>query len=148
MRRGVKVVIVIPAEGKIPEELVDLAAFDNFTLAGIAGLSDDGRRSPVWVHAKLMLIDGQWGTVGSCNLHHYSLFGNGEMNAAFWDTETAHRLLAELLHEHLGQDVSELDDCAALQLFGTIARSNRRLFDDGDNRWQGLAFSLLPTSKT
>lgn len=142
--RGVAVVAVVPAEGEIPEALANLAAFDNFTLAGIAGVGDDGKRNPVWVHAKLMLVDGEWGTVGSCNLHRHSLFGNGEMNAAFWDQETARTLLNELLYEHLDRDVSRLDDCAALQLFGRIARDNRQLFENHDNRWQGLAWSLLP----
>ncbi len=145
--RGVEIVAVVPAEGKIPGELSDLAAYDSFTLAGITGLGDDGKRNPVWIHSKLMLVDGEWGTVGSCNLHRYSLFGNCEMNAAFWDQETARTLLAELLYEHLNKDISGLDDRAALQLFGKIARSNRRLFENGDGRWQGLAFSLLPLSQ-
>lgn len=145
--RGVEMVAVVPAEETIPEALADLAAFDHFTLAGIAGLSDDGKRNPVWIHAKLMLVDGEWGTVGSCNLHRFSLFGNGEMNAAFWDHETARVLLSELLSEHLDRDISGLDDRAALQLFGKIARTNRRLLENGDSRWQGLAFSLLPLSQ-
>ncbi len=145
--RSVEIVAVVPAEGAIPEVLANLAAFDNFTLAGIAGLGDDGKRNPVWIHSKLMLVDGEWGTVGSCNLHRYSLFGNGEMNAAFWDHETARVLLSELLYEHLDSDISGLDDRAALQLFGKIARNNRRLFENGDSRWQGLAFSLLPLSQ-
>jgi phosphatidylserine/phosphatidylglycerophosphate/cardiolipin synthase-like enzyme len=29
-----------------------------------------------------MLIDDVWATVGSSNLHRFSLFGNGELNAA------------------------------------------------------------------
>ncbi len=145
--RSVEIVAVVPAEGAIPEVLANLAAFDNFTLAGIAGLGDDGKRNPVWIHSKLMLVDGEWGTVGSCNLHRYSLFGNGEMNAAFWDHETARVLLSELLYEHLDRNISGLDDRAALQLFGKIARNNRRRFENGDSRWQGLAFSLLPLSQ-
>lgn len=144
--RGVEIVAVVPAEGKIPEDLAQLAAFGSFTLAGIAGIGDDGARHPVWIHAKLMLVDGVWGTVGSCNLHRYSLFGNCEMNAAFWDQETARVLLATLLDEHLDQDISGLGARAALQLFSTIARNNRRLFDNGESRWQGLAFSLLSLS--
>jgi cardiolipin synthase A/B len=145
--RGVEIVALLPAEEKIPEALAKLATFSSFTVAGIAGLGDDGKRNPVWIHAKLMLIDGAWGTVGSCNLHRPSLFGNCEMNAAFWDHETARILLSELLSEHLGSDISGLDDRAALQLSGQIARNNRRLFENGESRWQGLAFSLLPLSQ-
>jgi len=142
--RGVEIVAVVPAEEQIPASLAHLADFDGFTLAGIAGLDNDGKRNPVWIHSKLMLVDGAWGTVGSCNLHRYSLFGNSEMNMAFWDHETARVLLAELLNEHLDHDISGLDDRAALQLFSKIARNNCRLLEHGDSRWQGLAYNLLP----
>jgi cardiolipin synthase len=134
---------VVPAE-EVLEELAALGAFENFTLAGIAGLGNDGQRKPVWVHAKLMVVDGEWGTVGSCNLHRHSLFGNSEMNAAFWDRKTARALLSELLREHLERDISGMNDIAALRLFRAIAEDNRKLFNAGDPAWQGLAFSLLP----
>lgn len=141
--RGVEIVAVVPAAGK-HAELAALGGFENFTLAGIAGLGEDGQRKPVWVHSKLMVVDGEWGTVGSCNLHRHSLFGNSEMNAAFWDRQTAHVLLNELFSEHLGQDVAGLDDLAALRLFRGVAARNRALRQAGDMVWQGLAFSLLP----
>jgi cardiolipin synthase len=144
LQRGVEIVAVVPAEETIPAIVAHLASSGNFTLAGIAGLDDAGRRNPVWIHSKLMLVDGAWGTVGSCNLHRYSLFGNSELNAAFWDHATARALLSELLSEHLDSDISGLDDRAALQLFGQIARNNRQLMENGDNSWQGFAFSLLP----
>jgi cardiolipin synthase A/B len=145
--RGVEIVAVVPADGSIPEELANLAIFGNFTLAGIAGLGDDGERNTIWIHSKLMLVDGEWGTVGSCNLHRFSLFGNCELNAAFWDHKTVHALLAELFYEHLDDDISKLDDRTALQHFRTIAKNNRQLFEIGDVRWQGIAFSLLPLSQ-
>ena len=119
-------------------------AFKIFTLAGIAGQGADGLRKPVWVHAKLMVVDGEWATVGSCNLHRFSLLGNGEMNAAVWDPDTARALLSQLLQEHLDQDTSMLDDRSALQLFCRIARQNHARFETGDHAWQGLAFSLGP----
>ena len=142
--RGVEVVAVVPAEGEVSEEFAALGAFENFTLAGIAGLGNDGQRKPVWIHAKLMVVDGEWGTVGSCNLHRHSLFGNSEMNAAFWDRKTARALLSELFREHLERDISGMDDIAALRLFRAIAADNRKLFEAGERAWQGLAFSLLP----
>jgi phosphatidylserine/phosphatidylglycerophosphate/cardiolipin synthase-like enzyme len=143
LQRGVEVVAVMPAAAKVSADLVALAAFETFTLADIAGLGPDGRRNPVWVHSKLMVVDGAWGTVGSCNLHRYSLFGNCELNAAFWHQKTARTLLAELLREHLDRDVSELDDLAAVRLFRAIATENGKRFKDGESQWRGLAFSLL-----
>jgi phosphatidylserine/phosphatidylglycerophosphate/cardiolipin synthase-like enzyme len=142
LRRGVEVVLVLPAEQGDSANLADLNVFENFTLAGIAGLGADGLRKPVWVHAKLMIVDGEWATVGSCNLHRFSLFGNGEMNAACWDPDTVRALLSQLLQEHLDQDTSALGDRSALQVFRGIARDNRTRFDIGDHAWQGLAFSL------
>ncbi|MGO9455365.1 MAG: phospholipase D-like domain-containing protein [Candidatus Binataceae bacterium] len=144
LQRGVEVVAVLPAAGEISPELAALGAFETFTLAGIAGLANDGQRKPVWIHAKLMVVDGEWGTVGSCNLHRHSLFGNSEMNAAFWDRKTARALLSELLREHLDRDISAMDDLAALRLFRAIAADNRKLFKAGEGAWQGLAFSLQP----
>jgi cardiolipin synthase len=47
-----------------------------------AGVGFDGKREPIWVRAKLMIVDDEWFTVGSCNLHRASLFGNAELNAA------------------------------------------------------------------
>lgn len=144
LRRGVEIVIVAPAEADHSDELKALGDFETFTLACIAGLGSDGQRKPVWVHSKLMVVDGEWGTVGSCNLHHASLFGNCELNVAFWDRNTARTLLSELLREHLDRDISGLDDLAALRLFHVIATDNGRRARDGDSEWQGLAFSLLP----
>jgi len=143
--RGVVVTAVLPAEQEISIELSSLAAFDNFTMAGIAGLGLDGKRKPVWVHAKLMIVDDEWVTVGSCNLHHPSLFGNAELNAACWHADTARALRNELLLEHLDRDTSHMDDRAAFKLFRAIAMENRMRVDRGEHAWQGLAFSLVPT---
>ncbi len=155
LARGVEVVLLLPAVPDIalpdtvtPERRAfldaraSLAAYGNFTLAGIAGLGADGRRKPVYVHAKLMLIDDEWGTVGSSNLHHYSLVGNGELNVAFHDPVTVRAMRVELFREHLAVDTSEIDNTGALHRFRRIARENRQRHEQSDPNWQGLAFSL------
>lgn len=155
LERGVEIVVLMPAEPETYDpatlsqarlELMDarasLAAYPTYTLAGLAGLGDAGRRQPVWIHAKLMLIDDAWATVGSCNLHHYSLFGNSELNAAFAHPPTVKALRVELLGEHLGVGTEHMDDVEALRLFRRIALDNRQRFDAGDPDWQGLAFAL------
>ena len=93
-----------------------------------------------------MLIDDEWATVGSCNLHHFSLFGNSEMNVAFSEPNIVRAFRCELLREHLDQDTSGIDDRAALHLFRKIATENRTKFETGDHNWQGLAFQLEPFS--
>ena len=153
LRRGVDVVLLMPAQPSVglhlrPERRAflnaraELGTFENFILAGIAGLGTDGRRKPIYVHAKLMLIDDEWATVGSCNLHRFSLFGNCEMNAAFAEPDTVRAFRCELFREHLDQDTSGMDDRSALYLFRKIARENRRKLEAGDHAWQGLAFEL------
>ena len=155
LQRGVEVVLLLPAVPDISpnayetpersaffEARAALGKYDNFTLAGIAGVGSDGRRKTVYVHSKLMLIDDAWATIGSCNLHRFSLFGNGELNAAISDPDMVRAFRVALLREHLAQDTSALDDRAALRLFHRIARENRQRHENGDPRWQGLAISL------
>ena len=84
--------------------------------------------------------------IGSCNLHAFSLTGNTEMNAAIWDPKVVRALRCELLAEHLDRDTAGIDDRAALRLYGEIARENRRRREAGDRKWQGLAFSLDPST--
>ncbi len=144
LARGVEVVAVVPAEpdgGSFAHGRAALARHPNFTLAGIAGLGADRTRKPVYVHDKLMLVDDAWATVGSCNLHRYSVFGNSELNVAFSDS-AVRALRSELFLEHLAIDTSGMDDRSSLQLFRTIALENRARLDAGDTNWQGIAFHL------
>jgi phosphatidylserine/phosphatidylglycerophosphate/cardiolipin synthase-like enzyme len=160
LARGVQVIALVPAD---PEHGVRLARqnparkplFDgvaaldnyrNFTLAGIAGPDAQGGRSNIYVHGKIMLVDDAWATIGSCNLHAYSLTGHSEMNAAIWDAALVRAFRCELFAEHLGQGTAGLDDVSALALYGEIARANRKRRDAGDFQWQGLAFSLDPSA--
>lgn len=156
--RGVEVVLLTPAEPEA-EQAVDrperkafldarsaLGDHDHFTLAGIAGLDANGQRQNVYVHAKLMLIDDTWATIGSANLHAYSLFGSTEMNASIWDEAFVRAFRCELFSEHLDLDTSHLDDLAALRLYRRIAIENRGKRDAGESHWQGLAFRLNPAT--
>jgi cardiolipin synthase len=156
--RGVEVVLLVPADPEndvraarrnaqrkpLVDGLAALGRHENFALAGIASLDARGRRSNIYVHSKIMLVDDAWAMIGSCNLHAYSLFGNAELNAAIWDPQVVRALRCELLAEHLGQDTAGIDDRSALRLYREIARENRRKRDANDGNWQGLAFSLDP----
>ena len=150
--RGVEIVLLTPAE---PEAAIErperqalletraaLSGYDSFTLAGIAGVDANGERQNVYVHAKLMLVDDAWATVGSGNLHAYSLFGSTEMNVSIWDEAFVRALRCELFAEHLGIDTAHLDDLAALRVYRRIAGENRCKRQAGEDCWQGLAFEL------
>jgi phosphatidylserine/phosphatidylglycerophosphate/cardiolipin synthase-like enzyme len=156
LERGVEVVALVPAEPEEGvraarrnperrahfEQLAALGRHERFTLAGIAGRDAQGGRSNVYVHAKIMLVDDAWATIGSCNLHSGSMLGNSELNAAFWDPGVVRALRCRLLAEHLDCDTASLDDRAALGLYSRIARDNGARRDAGDSGWQGLAFAL------
>lgn len=160
LERGVEVVVLLPAEPESwvgaarrnPEhnDLFDtfarLGRHENFALVGIAACDPAGIRRNVYVHAKLMLVDDAWATIGSCNLHRGSLFGNTEMNASFWCPETVRSLLRELLAEHLGHSTGHLDDRAAMRLYRQVAIDNANRRALGRHDWQGLAFSLDPAT--
>ena len=127
-----------------PDERGTLARAPHFTLAGLAGLDAGGARQPVHVHAKLMIIDDVWATVGSCNLHRYSMCGNSELNIAFADPVAVRTLRCGLLAEHLGQDTSALDGRSALGVFRTVAQRNACRRDAGDPDWEGIAWAMDP----
>ncbi|WP_144140062.1 phospholipase D-like domain-containing protein [Paraburkholderia sp. BCC1884] len=160
LKRGVQVVCLVPGEPEIHvhhwRQSSDYAAFfagiealgryESFTLAGIAGRTPSGERSHVYVHAKLMLIDDAWATLGSCNLHANSLNGHSEMNAAVWDADWVRALRCQLLLEHLAEDTGDMDAREALQLYRRIADENTSRWQAGDSNWQGLAFTLDPAT--
>ena len=156
LERDVSVVMLLPGEpddgartaANLPERAdfvrarAGLGDHENFTLAGLAGLDSDGKRNDVYVHAKVMLIDDAWATIGSANLHWYSMFGNGELNVSFHDPVEVRALRGALLAEHLEEDTTHLDDRAALARFREIAFANRRRRDTGESTWRGNAFAL------
>lgn len=84
------------------------------------------------MHSKLILVDDEWASVGSCNLHRYSLLGNGELNAAYRDPASVRAMRAALFQEHLGVSTSELGDTEALVLFRRIAHDNRKRHESND----------------
>jgi cardiolipin synthase len=106
LARGVEVLLLVPA---VPEEGVYAARKDPARRALFDGLEALGRYPkfrlaglPVYVHAKLMIVDDAWATIGSCNLHAHSLGGSAEMNASIWDADVARDLRARLLRRHAG----------------------------------------------
>ena len=56
---------------------------------------------PVYVHAKIAIVDDEWLTLGSANLNEHSLFNDTEMNVVTHDPELAARHALRLWAEHL-----------------------------------------------
>ena len=57
---------------------------------------------PVYVHAKVAIIDDLWTTVGSANLNNRGMRDDTEMNVATLDADLAIGLRIMLMAEHLG----------------------------------------------
>ncbi len=62
---------------------------------------------PVYVHAKLGIVDDAWMTIGSANLNEHSLFNDTEANLITTDTDLIRDTRLRLWSEHLQQ--SEVD---------------------------------------
>ena len=64
---------------------------------------------PVYVHAKIGIVDDRWLTLGSANLNEHSFFNDTEMNVVTHDAEVARAVRLRLWAEHLGCESSELE---------------------------------------
>ena len=65
---------------------------------------------PIYVHAKIGIVDDAWLTIGSANLNEHSLFNDTEMNVVAHDPELARQTRLRLWSEHLELPISEIPD--------------------------------------
>jgi phosphatidylserine/phosphatidylglycerophosphate/cardiolipin synthase-like enzyme len=78
-----------------------------FLAATIAARS--GRLSgPLYVHAKVGIVDDVWLTIGSANLNEHSFFNDTEVNIVACDPGLARRTRLRLWAEHLERPVQEV----------------------------------------
>lgn len=114
--------------------VASLDASPRFTLAAIA--SNDitgntltsnnegaGSYQEIYVHAKIMLVDDAWATIGSTNTADRSFLGDTELNASVWHGDFTRDLRRDLFLEHLGIETHG-DDVAAFETFQARARKN------------------------
>ena len=96
----------------------------------------EGRDDPLYVHAKVAIIDDRWLTIGSANLNAHSLLNDTEMNVATNDRELARGTRVRLWAEHLEldeADVAAADPCALVdECWRPIAMEQLRRRNNGD----------------
>ena len=63
---------------------------------------------PLYVHAKVGIVDDAWLTVGSANLNEHSFFNDTEMNVVTCDPALARETRLRLWAEHLERSVEEV----------------------------------------
>src|ERR1700733_5709789 len=85
-----------------------LAAADNGAgrfLATTISARSGGLSGPLYVHAKIGIIDDAWLSIGSANLNEHSFFNDTEMNIVTCDPAVARETRLRLWAEHLERSV-------------------------------------------
>ncbi|MGZ4481303.1 MAG: phospholipase D-like domain-containing protein [Gaiellales bacterium] len=113
-----RVVVVLPARPRSGADdtrgqLARLAAHDacgggGRLLACTLYARGGARALPVYVHAKIGIVDDRWLTIGSANLNDHSLFNDTEMNVVTDDRELARETRLRLWAEHLERSPSDV----------------------------------------
>ena len=75
---------------------------------------------PLYVHAKIGIVDDAWLTLGSANLNEHSLFNDTEMNIVSCDRAIARGTRLRLWSEHLERSIDDVS--------GEPARGHRQLW--------------------
>jgi phosphatidylserine/phosphatidylglycerophosphate/cardiolipin synthase-like enzyme len=77
-------------------------------LATTISARSGGLAGPLYVHAKIGIVDDAWLTVGSANLNEHSFFNDTEMNVVTCDPGVARETRLRLWAEHLERSVEEV----------------------------------------
>jgi len=92
-------------------QLAELIAADDgagrFLAATIRSRTGD-RDDPLYVHAKVGIVDDRWLTVGSANLNAHSLLNDTEMNVVTDDPDLARDTRLRLWAEHLEAEIESI----------------------------------------
>lgn len=104
-----------------------------------------GRTGPLYVHAKVGIVDDTWLTVGSANLNEHSLFNDTEANVVVRDPDRVRATRLDLWAEHLQLPLAEIsgDPTEVVDTrWRPIATEQARLSAAGSSRTHRL--TLLP----
>jgi phosphatidylserine/phosphatidylglycerophosphate/cardiolipin synthase-like enzyme len=114
-------------------ELVRRAAPDRVAIYGVENLSG----TPVYVHAKVCVVDDVWASVGSDNVNRRSWTHDSELSCAVLDEQGrfARELRLQLAREHLdraaGNDADLVDAASVFEQFRESARALQDWYDGG-----------------
>ncbi|MCW3033889.1 MAG: hypothetical protein QOK19_668 [Solirubrobacteraceae bacterium] len=138
-----RVVVLLPAKpnngaddtrGKLGELVRADDGAGRFLAATISART--GRLSgPLYVHAKVGIVDDAWLTVGSANLNEHSLFNDTEMNIVTCDPTIARETRLRLWSEHLERPLEEVSGEPARvidELWRPIAIEQRERLERGE----------------
>jgi phosphatidylserine/phosphatidylglycerophosphate/cardiolipin synthase-like enzyme len=111
-----RVLLVLPANAKsgnddtrgVLAELIAADADNGRVLACALYARSGSRVDPIYVHAKIAIVDDRWLTLGSANLNEHSLFNDTEMNVVAHTPELAAATRRRLWSEHLELPADEI----------------------------------------
>ena len=89
VRRGVRVIVLAP--GKIDSQLTYTVSRSHYGRLLLGG-AEIFEYQAALMHAKTMVIDGIWATIGSTNFDNRSFALNQELNLTVYDASLARRL--------------------------------------------------------
>jgi phosphatidylserine/phosphatidylglycerophosphate/cardiolipin synthase-like enzyme len=104
---------------------------------------------PLYVHAKIGIVDDRWLTIGSANLNAHSFFNDNEVNVQLSDSHLARATRLRLWSEHLDLPEREIagDSTDIVDRFWIpTARRERRRHSAGERREHRLR-ELTPGSR-
>jgi phosphatidylserine/phosphatidylglycerophosphate/cardiolipin synthase-like enzyme len=135
-----RVIVLLPAKPNngadtTRGQLGVLADADNGAgrfLATTLSARSGGLTGPLYVHAKIGIVDDAWLTVGSANLNEHSFFNDTEMNVVTCNPKLARETRLRLWAEHLERSVEE------------VSGEPVRVIDD---LWQPIASEQLERQK-
>jgi len=154
LQRGATVALVLPDHPNVGRAFTDAGLarlraeapeaaaqgrIQAFCLAASAEIDGAELYRPIYVHAKVTIIDDLWSTVGSANLNNRGMRDDTEMNVATLDAELARGLRMLLWAEHL--------ELIGEESMLTVARhlGHQRQRQSVDERAAGLLQSLQET---
>jgi phosphatidylserine/phosphatidylglycerophosphate/cardiolipin synthase-like enzyme len=111
-----RVVVLLPAKANNGADTTRgqvgvLAAADSGAgrfLATTISARSGGLSGPLYVHAKIGIVDDAWLTVGSANLNEHSFFNDSEMNVVTCDPAVARETRLRLWAEHLERSMKDV----------------------------------------
>ncbi|MCE8429046.1 MAG: hypothetical protein J5U19_11730 [Candidatus Methanoperedens sp.] len=146
-KKDFRVIVVAPVmpdhyDTTIRKNLAKLINTNRDKIAAYSLMSTSGeRRIPIYVHAKITVIDDEWAIVGSANLDRFGMGGatskqprgSSEMAILVHGREQALALRNMLVKEHLGSGApANMDDFNnVFDAFKNVAANNRLPKDEG-----------------
>jgi len=151
LEQGARLIIVLPDHPNVGRSFTDIGLghlhkhapqasaagrIQAFCLASSVQQNGKVHYRPIYVHAKVAVVDDLWSTVGSANLNNRGMRDDAEMNVAVLHTDFARELRVQLWAEHLG--LLNEDDQFILSRYLSHQRQNPANNQRAVTLWQEL----------